>query len=81
MASLIALTEAQKHLPELLDRVDRGEEILIEREGRPSMKLVAVEDKPSGAWRVGGQKLLGIAYIPPDFDQPMTQEELKDWGL
>ena len=80
MASFIALTEAQKHLPELLDRVDQGEEILIEREGRPSMKLVAVADQPVGGWRVGGQNLLGITYIAPDFDEPMTPEELKDWG-
>jgi len=33
MAISVALSEAQAHLPELLDRVDRGEEIVIEREG------------------------------------------------
>jgi prevent-host-death family protein len=48
MASSVALSEAQAHLPELLDRVERGEEIVIEREGRAVAKVVAVvaEAKP-----------------------------------
>jgi len=30
--------------------------------------------------RVFGQNLLGIRYIAPDFDDPMSDEELKEWG-
>jgi prevent-host-death family protein len=77
----VALSEAQAHLPELLDRVDRGEEIVIEREGRASAKLVPVAEaeKPLPR-RVFGQNLLGITYIAPDFDDPMSDEELKEWG-
>ncbi len=74
MASSVALSEAQAHLPELLDRVERGEEIVIEREGRAATKLVAVPDaeKPAEC-RVFGQNLLGITYIAPDFDDPMSE--------
>ena len=72
MASSVALSEAQEHLGELLDRAERGEEIVIERQGRPAMKLVPVSAKePTAARRIGGQNLLGITYIAPDFDAPM----------
>ncbi len=81
MASSVALSEAQAHLGELLDRAEHGEEIVIEREGRPAMKLVpVVVEKPTPARRIGGQNLLGITYIAPDFDEPMSDEELKEWG-
>jgi len=77
MATSVALSEAQAHLPELLDRVERGEEIVIERDGRAGAKLVAVV---APAERIFGQNLLGITYISPDFDEPMSDEELKEWG-
>jgi len=83
MASSVALSEAQARLEELLDRAEGGEEIVIEREGRAGMRLVPVaaakQDAPPGR-RVFGQNLLGITYIAPDFDAPMSEEELKEWG-
>ena len=82
MASSVALSEAQAHLPELLDRVERGEEIVIEREGRSGTKLVpVVAEAATPRRRVFGQNLLGVTYIAPDFDAPMTEEELRDWGM
>lgn len=81
MASSVALREAQEHLGELLDRAEGGEEILIEREGRPAMRIVPVAPAASAGRRIGGQNLLGITYIAPDFDAPMTEEELKEWGM
>ncbi len=81
MASLVALSEAREHLGELLDRAENGEEILIERAGRASVRLVPTHaSEPSSARRIGGQNLLGITYIAPDFDEPMSEEELKEWG-
>ena len=82
MASSIALSEAQANLPALLDRAESGEEIVISREGKPAMRLVPVPngETPVPAKRVFGQNLLGITYIAPDFDAPMTDEELKEWG-
>ncbi len=81
MATSVAMSEAQQHLPELLDRVERGEEIVIERDGHADAKLIPVAAAPeTKAWRVGGQNLMGVTYIAPDFDDPMTEEELKDWG-
>lgn len=44
----IGAYEAKTHLPELLDRVARGEEIRITRHGRPVARLVPepAEDAP-----------------------------------
>jgi prevent-host-death family protein len=81
MADSVAWKEAQEHLPELLDRVARGEEIVIERDGQAVSKLVPVaEAERKGLSRIGGQNLLGVTYSAPDFDAPMTEEELKEWG-
>jgi antitoxin (DNA-binding transcriptional repressor) of toxin-antitoxin stability system len=81
MATSVSLSEARERLPELLDRMERGEEIVIEREGLAGAKLVPVpvEEIPR-APRVGGQNLLGITYMAPDLFDPMTEEELKEWG-
>ena len=81
MASSVGFSEARERLGELLDRVERGEEIVIERDGRAVSKLVPVAPvEPRLERRIGGQNLLGVTYIAPDFDAPMSEEELKEWG-
>lgn len=40
----IGAYEAKTHLPELLERVNRGESLTITRRGRPVARLVPVED-------------------------------------
>lgn len=81
MATSVALSEAREHLGELLDRAESGEEILIERAGRRGVRLVADPAPQTHAGRrIGGQNLLGITYLAPDFDEPMSEEELKEWG-
>ncbi len=74
MASSVGFSEAR-------ERVERGEEIVIERDGRAVSKLVPVAAaEPKLERRIGGQNLLGVSYIAPDFDEPMSEEELKEWG-
>jgi len=81
MASSVAFEEAQEKLAELIDRARSGEEIVIERDGKAAAKLVPVAaPEQKKARRIGGQNLLGVTYIAPDFYAPMTDEELKDWG-
>lgn len=81
MASSVALSEAQSRLGELMDRAESGEEIVIERAGRAGMRLVPLAVvATNAARRVGGQNLPGVTYIAPDFDAPMSEQEIQKWG-
>ena len=46
---VVGVHEAKTHLSKLLQRVENGEEIVIERRGTPVARLVAVADKRSFA--------------------------------
>jgi prevent-host-death family protein len=58
--------EAKTQLSKLLERVERGEEVVIARAGKPVAKLVPyeAEKKPRkpGGWE-------GRVWIAPDFDE------------
>ena len=60
--------EAKTRLSELLLAAERGEEVVIARNGAPAARLVAVEVKqppfPFG-------ELAGQITIGPDFDDPL----------
>ncbi len=78
----VNLYEAKSHLSELVERASRGEEIVIAKAGKPKARLVPLEqaqDKRES--RRLGQNLLGITYIAPDFDDPLPEDILKDFGL
>lgn len=57
--------EAKTHLSRLLERVERGEEIVIARGGRPVAVLRAVE--PPAKRRPGSDRIV----IHEDFDDPL----------
>ena len=63
--------EAKTHFSRLLARVERGENIVISRAGKPVARLVPIA--PQGK-RVGGQDR-GLIIVSPDFDKPMTEED------
>jgi prevent-host-death family protein len=60
--------DAKTHLSRLLERVERGEEIVIARAGKPVARLVAIEPvlarRPLGKYR-------GQIWISDDFDEPL----------
>lgn len=58
--------EAKTHLSNLLERVERGEEIVIGRSGKPVAKLVPYK-KPGRSRRPGAWK--GRVRIAADFDE------------
>jgi prevent-host-death family protein len=67
MTRTINLYEAKTHLSALVDAAERGEEIVIAKNGVAKARLVAAaeptrERKPSG--------LLRVDYIADDFDAP-----------
>ncbi len=65
MASSYNVHQAKTHLSRLLERAERGEEIVIARGGRPVAKLVPYRGRRT-ARRLGRAK--GKIWIAPDFD-------------
>jgi antitoxin (DNA-binding transcriptional repressor) of toxin-antitoxin stability system len=60
--------DVQARLPELLDRVAAGEEVVITRDGRPVATLKAHLPKGVPIFGRGKGKVLHVA---PDFDAPL----------
>ncbi len=60
--------QAKTHLSRLVERAEAGEEIIIQRNGKPAVRLVPVSEEPRslasvrGVWR-------GLVRIAPDFDE------------
>ena len=73
----VSAEEVTIHFPELLDKIALGEEVIIERDGKPIAKLVPVE-------HARNQRILGQArgeiIFSPGWDDPMTEEELAEFG-
>lgn len=53
MSETVNVHEAKTHLSRLLDRVSRGEEIVIAKAGRPVARLVSVEGRRTPGSAVG----------------------------
>ena len=68
--------EAKTHLSRLLARVERGDEIIIARAGRPVARLMPFHPKRDE--RVfGGAR--GKIWIADDFDAPLPDDVLADF--
>jgi prevent-host-death family protein len=77
-------SEAQNIFSELLDRAERGEEIIITNRGRPVMKLVPVEVKPAVdpdtyARRIEALRQQAIAWRKAQGQAPVSLEEALSW--
>jgi prevent-host-death family protein len=73
----IGTAEAKAKLSELLDRVEKGEEIVIERYGKPVARLVAAGLAGTRKPLLGAMK--GKIWMADHWDAPMTEEELRQW--
>ncbi len=76
MPKPINLYAAKTRLSELVDRAAAGEEIVIAKSGRPMARLVPYVAAPP---RRKPGRLKGQIWMAPDFDAPMTEEELALW--
>jgi prevent-host-death family protein len=76
----VNLYEAKTHLSSLVDRAAKGEEIVIAKAGKPMARLVAPE-VASKSPRMPGKNFMGITYIAEDFDAPLPENVLQDFGL
>jgi prevent-host-death family protein len=71
MAATVNIHEAKTHLSRLLERVSKGEEIVIARAGRPVARLVpyarVAKPRKPGGWK-------GKVWIADDFDAELPEE-------
>jgi prevent-host-death family protein len=70
--------EAKTHLSRLLERVERGEEIVIARAGKPVARLVPIEPSP-GKRPIGRDK--GKIWMSDDFDEPLPWQVFPGFPL
>jgi antitoxin (DNA-binding transcriptional repressor) of toxin-antitoxin stability system len=71
----VTIHNAKTNLSRLLADVEAGKEVVIARGKTPIAKLVAINDKPK---RVAG-RYKGQFKVPPEFFEPMSDEELALW--
>lgn len=68
--------EAKTQLSRLLERVLQGEEVVIARHGKPVARLVAVSERPE---RRSPGSAKGMVVLSEDFDEPLSEEVLRDF--
>jgi prevent-host-death family protein len=68
----VNMHDAKTKLSELVAAVERGEEVIIARNGTPAARLVAITAEHAPV-RLGA--LAGEIEIGPDFDEPLTEFE------
>lgn len=71
--------EAKTHLSRLLERVERGQEIVIARAGKPVARLVPIEERPPRRRPIGRDK--GKVWISDDFDDPLPWQVFPGFPL
>jgi antitoxin (DNA-binding transcriptional repressor) of toxin-antitoxin stability system len=73
----IAVAEAQQRLPELLNAVEKGEEVEIRAENGRTYRLAQSRPRPpiTGVPKAG--RLKGQLVVPDDFKEPL--EELREY--
>ncbi len=74
----VGMHEAKTHLSKLVERAEAGEDVVIQRNGKPVVRLVPVVEEPRslasvrGAWR-------GRVHMAEDFDE-LPQEIADAFG-
>jgi antitoxin (DNA-binding transcriptional repressor) of toxin-antitoxin stability system len=83
MAMYISVKDAKNQLSELLHRVEAGEKVILTRHGRPVVEMRPHEQKRGGIDFEAGRAFLkelgvekAVAYIAPDFDDPLPEDYL-----
>jgi len=66
MARQVNLYEAKTNLSQLVEDAAKGEEIIIAKNGKPMVKLVAASQRKGGKRKLG--QLKGKVRLGPDFD-------------
>jgi prevent-host-death family protein len=68
----INIHEAKTHLSRLVEEAANGEAFVIAKAGKPTVKVVPLEEEPKKKRRIGD--LDGQFFIPDDLDKGMDKE-------
>ena len=68
--SAVSLADAQARLPELIAKVEAGDEVVITRDGTPVARLVSEAGSAPEGPKLGTMKG-SVLYMAPDFDAPL----------
>jgi prevent-host-death family protein len=71
VATVVNIHEAKTHLSRLLERVRRGERIVIAKAGTPIAVLGPIETDVPATRPIGMDR--GRIFIHPDFDDPLPE--------
>jgi len=74
----VNIQEAKTHLSRYIDRVERGDVVIVCRYNQPVAELRAIEAAPVSPVRVAGL-LKGRVHWEPGALAPMTDEELAEF--
>ena len=78
-ASAYNIHEAKTNLSRIIERVERGEEVVISRAGTPVVKVVPLQ---ATTRRTGRGSLAGRIDLGGDWDSPDVNESIaRDFGL
>ncbi|MGH2572458.1 MAG: type II toxin-antitoxin system Phd/YefM family antitoxin [Actinomycetota bacterium] len=68
---MVNIHDAKTHFSRLIQRVQKGEEVVIAKSGRPVAKLIPISG-PGGKRTPGSAR--GQVTISPDFDAPLPED-------
>jgi prevent-host-death family protein len=75
----VNIHEAKTHLSRLVEEAAEGKEIVIAKAGKPRARLVPCAPARKKPRKLGWMK--GQIWISDDFDAPLSDEDLRLWGM
>lgn len=73
MTTSMAIEEAGANLPQLVERAEHGQQVMLTRDGRPVARIVAVGVQ--GARPKAGYGKGTVLHMADDFDAPLPEFE------
>ena len=71
----VTIQEAQAQLPDLIHRLNDGDELVITENNQPVAKLARTESNQQWPCKAGSAR--GKIHMAPDFDEPL--EDFKEY--
>lgn len=76
--SMVNIHEAKTHLSRIVEEVATGREVVIAKAGKPIARIVPLEGaKPKHRFGL----LAGRIWVADDFDAPLPNDVLRDFGI